>query len=48
MSNSTQYAYDDLYRLTSESRTGSHPYQTAFTYDNVGNPTFPQKVSHLQ
>jgi len=31
------YGYDDLYRLTGEVRTGSHPYQTAFTYDNVGN-----------
>jgi YD repeat-containing protein len=26
-----------LYELTGESRTGSHPYAIAFTYDNVGN-----------
>jgi YD repeat-containing protein len=31
------YVYDDLYRLTGEVRTGSHPYAIAFTYDNVGN-----------
>jgi RHS repeat-associated protein len=31
------YGYDGLYRLTSESRTGSHAYINTFTYDNVGN-----------
>ncbi len=31
------YQYDNLYRLTSESRTGAHPYSISYTYDNVGN-----------
>jgi RHS repeat-associated protein len=31
------YGYDDLYRLTSETRTGLSPYNIAYTYDNVGN-----------
>jgi RHS repeat-associated protein len=32
-----EYAYDDLYRLTGETRTGSHAYAITYTYDNVGN-----------
>ena len=31
------YGYDDLYRLTSETRTGSNAYSISYTYDNVGN-----------
>jgi RHS repeat-associated protein len=31
------YGYDDLYRLTSETRTGSNAYGISYTYDNVGN-----------
>ena len=32
-----EYGYDPLYRLTSETRTGAHPYSIAYTYDPVGN-----------
>jgi len=31
------YTYDDLYRLTGETRTGTHAYTISYTYDNVGN-----------
>ena len=31
------YGYDASYKLTSEIRTGTHPYSIAYTYDNVGN-----------
>jgi RHS repeat-associated protein len=31
------YGYDDLYRLTSETCTGSNAYSISYTYDNVGN-----------
>ncbi len=31
------YGYDDLYRLTGETRTGSNAYSISYTYDNVGN-----------
>jgi RHS repeat-associated protein len=31
------YAYDGLYKLTGETRTGANPYTITYTYDNVGN-----------
>ena len=31
------YAYDNIYQLTSETRTGTTPYQISWTYDEVGN-----------
>lgn len=31
------YAYDNLYRLTGESQTGTHPYAISDIYDKVGN-----------
>src|SRR5690554_1896977 len=31
------YGYDDLYRLISETRTGTNAYNLMLTYDNVGN-----------
>ena len=31
------YGYDDLYRLTGETRTGSNAYSITYTYDSVGN-----------
>ena len=31
------YGYDNLYRLTSEARTGTHAYTNGFSYDSVGN-----------
>jgi RHS repeat-associated protein len=38
MSSTITYTYDNLYRLTGETRTGSHwPYTITYTYDNVGN-----------
>ena len=32
-----EYCYDDTYKLTCESRSGSHAYRIDFTYDDVGN-----------
>lgn len=31
------YTYDPLYRLTGETRIGTHPYVRTYAYDNVGN-----------
>jgi RHS repeat-associated protein len=31
------YGYDASYKLTSETRTGTHPYSIFYAYDNVGN-----------
>ncbi len=31
------YGYDNLYRLLSETRYGTHAYANSFTYDDVGN-----------
>lgn len=31
------YIYDDCYKLTSETRSGVHPYSISYTYDNIGN-----------
>jgi YD repeat-containing protein len=31
------YGYDNLYRLTSETRSGTNAYAISYTYDNVGN-----------
>jgi RHS repeat-associated protein len=33
------YSYDDIYQLTSETRTGTNPYTNAYQYDSVGNRT---------
>jgi RHS repeat-associated protein len=33
------YAYDDLYRLTSETRTGTNPFSRTYGYDLAGNIT---------
>jgi len=33
------YAYDDIYQLTSETRTGTNPYSVTYQYDDVGNRT---------
>jgi len=33
------YAYDDIYQLTSETRTGTNPYSITYQYDDVGNRT---------
>jgi RHS repeat-associated protein len=33
------YAYDNIYQLTSETRTGTNPYTITYQYDNVGNRT---------
>lgn len=33
----TEYAFDDAYQLTEETRTGSNPYSLSYTYDATGN-----------
>ncbi len=33
------YSYDDIYQLTSETRTGTNAYQITYQYDDVGNRT---------
>jgi RHS repeat-associated protein len=33
------YGYDDIYQLTSETRTGTHPYSITYQYDASGNRT---------
>ncbi len=31
------YSYDDIYQLTSETRTGTNPYSITYQYDDIGN-----------
>jgi RHS repeat-associated protein len=40
------YNYDALYRLTSDTRTGTNPFSGSYAYDLAGNPTSYNGTSH--
>ena len=40
------YVYDDIYQLTSETRTGTNAYSITYQYDNAGNRTHKVKDSN--